>query len=1130
MKTFFVSQDLWDLVENEFAKIEKSPVAEVKDLWKKDAKALLILQQAVIDSIFPRIANATKSKEAWTILNQEFYGDDKVTIVKLQTLRKEFENLCMKGSESVQDFISRVSVIINQLKTYGDQVDDRKVVEKVLRCLPPKFDHVVAAIEESKDFSVYSLNQLMGSLLAREERMNRFAKKNMEQAFQTKGGSSSTRQKYENGERGNQKQCHFCKKHGHIEANYWEKAKQQANFVEEKEVEENLFLTCLIPNGSNSDLWFLDSGCSNHMTGCAYGKQHRNAFPVGKAWRAKEPLETVVEMARSMLNEKKLPQTFWAEVVATTIHILNISPTKAVRNMTPYEAWWKRKPNNLIIHRDVVFDENNAWEWNEGKIQHLLYEESESNEPQAEETEVGQQSSPTLSSPTMSPQFALTPQPQRMFTISMFGAILRKEKPWKQVYDPDTYALLVAEPTCYDEAYGKQEWEKSMKEEIDSIEKNNTWELVDKPKGKTPIGVKWVYRVKYKADGSVQKYKARLVAKGYVQKHGIDFLETFFPVARFETIRLVIALAAQMKWKIFLFDVKSAFLNGWLEEDVYVEQLEGFIVQAKEEKVYKLKKAFYGLKQAPQAWYGSLDSYLHDNDFHRNENEPTLYVKVKGGDILIICVYVDDIIYTSSSNILIEEFKKNMSAEFDMSDLGLLHYFLGLQIYQTDYVPWIISGDFNTTLNYGERVKPSGVVWGDTSELKDFVSRMEVFDLQFSGAFFTWSNKQGENDRLWCKLDRVMANSSWVSAFPNTSVVFLNPQSSDHSPSLVTVDALMNEKPRPFRFCNAWSKDENFLDLVREAWSVDVQGCPIFAKEVWRLVLNFLNIHRQPKRWSVEWLWLKKVCKGRSTQSNKLKAAVAATIYMIWQERNRRVTLIDDGTPRANEKYFRSMVGGLMYLTHTRPDIMFSVSLVSRFMHNPFVHHLGTAKRILCYIRATSNFGIWYKPMPNFKLLGFTNSDWAGSVDDRKSTSGYIFNLGSGVVSWSSKKQECTALPSSEAEYVAATSTACQAIWMRRIMKDLQQVQEKATKIFCDNKATILMTKNPMFHGRTKHIELRHHFIQGAVADGLIALEYCSTSDQVVDGFTKGFCFSKFMKFHSSLGVAEFASRGDVEN
>ncbi|GLU12746.1 hypothetical protein SLE2022_294050 [Rubroshorea leprosula] len=144
-------------------------------------------------------------------------------------------------------------------------------------------------------------------------------------------------------------------------------------------------------------------------------------------------------------------------------------------------------------------------------------------------------------------------------------------------------------------------------------------------------------------------------------------------------------------------------------------------------------------------------------------------------------------------------------------------------------VPWIISRDFNTTLHYGERVKLSGVVWGDTFELQQFVSRMEVFDLQISGAFFTWCNKQGENDKLWCKLDKVMANSTWVSAFPNTSVVFLNLQSSDHSPSLVTMDLLMNDEPKPFRFCNAWSKDERFLGLVSEVWSSDIQGCPMFV-------------------------------------------------------------------------------------------------------------------------------------------------------------------------------------------------------------------------------------------------------------------------------------------------------------
>ena len=214
---------------------------------------------------------------------------------------------------------------------------------------------------------------------------------------------------------------------------------------------------------------------------------------------------------------------------------------------------------------------------------------------------------------------------------------------------------MVVEPICYEKACGKEEWESFVKEELDSIERNNMWELVDLPQGKESIGVKWVYKVKCNANGSVHKYKARLVVKGYVQKYGIDYLETFSPVARFETIRFIVALAAHMKWKVFQFDVKSAFLNGNLEEDVYVKQPHGFVIDGKQEKVYKLKKALYGLKQALRAWYARLDLYLHQSDFCRSESEPTLYVKVKGIDMLIICVYVDNIIYTGSSYSRIQE-------------------------------------------------------------------------------------------------------------------------------------------------------------------------------------------------------------------------------------------------------------------------------------------------------------------------------------------------------------------------------------------------------------------------------------------------------------------------------------------
>ncbi|XP_020272454.1 uncharacterized protein LOC109847633 [Asparagus officinalis] len=196
----------------------------------------------------------------------------------------------------------------------------------------------------------------------------------------------------------------------------------------------------------------------------------------------------------------------------------------------------------------------------------------------------------------------------------------------------------------------------------------------------------------------------------------------------------------------------------------------------------------------------------------------------------------------------------------------------------------------------------------------------------------------------------------------------------------------------------------------------------------------------------------------------------------------------NDGTGSASSKYFRSMIGGLNYLSHTRPDIAFSVSVVSRFMHSPSMHHLGAAKTILCYIVGTVDFGIWYSRVSNFKLCGFTDSDWASCLDGGKSTSGHVFSLGSGVISWSSKKQEIVTLSSSEAEYVAATAAVCQAIWLRRLLTDFYQIQEGATQVFCDNRATISMARNPAFHSRTKHIDIRYHFIRNLVVEGTIEM------------------------------------------
>ncbi|KAL0311880.1 UNVERIFIED_CONTAM: Retrovirus-related Pol polyprotein from transposon RE1 [Sesamum radiatum] len=410
-----------------------------------------------------------------------------------------------------------------------------------------------------------------------------------------------------------------------------------------------------------------------------------------------------------------------------------------------------------------------------------------------------------------------------------------------------------------------------MKEEIKMIEKNDTWELAERPKDKEVIGVKWIYKTKLNADGSIQKHKARLVAKGYSQLPGIDYTETFAPVARLDTIRALVAIAANKKWKIYQMDVKSAFLNGYIDEEIYVEQPQGFIAKGYEEKVLRLKKALYGLKQAPRAWYSRIDNYFMDRGFRRSLSEPTLYVKRQ----------------------------------------------------------------VTTPLVTGEKYKK------------------------------------------------------------------------------------------------------------------------------------------------------------------------------------------EDGSEKVDGSIYRSLIGSLLYLTATRPDIMFATSLLSRFMQSPSQVHYGAAKRILRYLQGTKDFGIWYKSTNDAKLVGYTDSDWAGSADDMKSTSGYTFSLGSGIFSWASKKQATVAQSSAEAEYIAAAAASNQATWLRRILEDMGEKQEEPTTIYCDNKSAIAITKNPVQHNRTKHIDIKYHALREATTRGEIELKYCSTEEQLADMFTKALPRDKFEELRTKIGVSK---------
>jgi len=239
------------------------------------------------------------------------------------------------------------------------------------------------------------------------------------------------------------------------------------------------------------------------------------------------------------------------------------------------------------------------------------------------------------------------------------------------------------EPTTHAEAHGDPAWRKAMETELESVEKNRTWELVDPPVGHRPITLKWVFKLKKDEKGAVIKHRARLVARGFVQQEGIDCEDAFAPVARMESVRVLLALAAQEGWRVHHMDVKSAFLNGDLKEEVYVRQPPGFAVPGEEGKVYHLRKALYGLRQAPRAWNAMLDATLKEMGFQQSAHEAAMYRRGGWRSVLLVGVYVDDLVIAGADAEEVEEFKAAMKQRFNMSDLGLLSFYLGIEVRQS---------------------------------------------------------------------------------------------------------------------------------------------------------------------------------------------------------------------------------------------------------------------------------------------------------------------------------------------------------------------------------------------------------------------------------------------------------------
>jgi hypothetical protein len=465
---------------------------------------------------------------------------------------------------------------------------------------------------------------------------------------------------------------------------------------------------------------------------------------------------------------------------------------------------------------------------------------------------------------------------------------------------------LLDEPTTFEEADKKEQWKEAMVEEHQSIMRNEVWEIVPRPKEKSVVTSKWVYKIKHTADRSVDKYNTRFVARGFSQKEGEDYDETFAPVARYTSIRTIISLVASMGWNLHQMDVKTTFLNGAIKEEVYIEQPQGFEVHSRETHVCRLKKALYGLKQSPRAWYARMDSFLTKLGFSKSHADPNLYYNVMNNAPVILLLYVDDLFITGEESLIIQ-CKKDLASEFDMKYLGLMHYYLGLEVWQ----------------------------------------------------------KRGE--------------------------VFLG-------------------------------QGKYAIKILQKFGMMD--------------------------------------CKSMDTPMN-------ADI---------RKVKVPDSDP-IDPSLYRQLIGSLMYLVNTRPDICFAVNTLSQFQVEPRQEHWIAANHVLRYIRGTINYGLRYTASNDIQLHGFTDSDWAGSAEDGKSTSGMCFSLGSAMISWSSKKQKSVALSTVEAEYMAACEACIEAVWLRKLISDLFDQTPESTTIYCDNQSCIRLSEHLVFHERSKHIEIKYYFI-----------------------------------------------------
>ena len=431
-----------------------------------------------------------------------------------------------------------------------------------------------------------------------------------------------------------------------------------------------------------------------------------------------------------------------------------------------------------------------------------------------------------------------------------------------------------------------------------------------------------------------------------------------------KTIRILLSIAAALDYEIWQMDVKTAFLNGNLDERIYMQQPEGFIENGQEGKVYELQRSIYGLKQASRSWNIRFDETVKTFGFLQLEDEPCVYKLIHEGKVVFLILYVDDILLIGNDVGKLSEVKLWLAKQFDMKDLGEAAFVLGIQIFR------------------------------DREKRQLALSQASYVDKMLS-RYFMQDSKKG--------------------MLPYISGVQLSKEQSPKTPQEVE------------------------------------------------------DMRRYP---------------------------------------------------------YASAVGSLMYaMLCTRPDICYAVGVVSRFQSNPGPEHWTAVKSILKYLRRTRNYMLVFSGS-DLKMTGYTDSDFQADKDSRKSTSGCVFTLNGGSVVWRSVKQSCIADSTMEAEYVAASEAAKEAVWLRKFLIDLEVVPEadEPMILYCDNSGAVANSKEPRSHKRSKHIERKYHLIRDIVERGDVSVQKISTHDNIADPFTKTLSIRVFEGHLEGLGIKDCTS------